>query len=356
MQQNVFEINVFYTLSIMIAAVVRYHQTPPILEIMFLAKLLAIQNLTNSTILFSIYFDSEFNKIPTRGTTICRLGNSIVLIARGYSISLRRDAFSIYYEVSKYCYESHGYIDISHLFGPTIRADNAKGLGLAVGAFSGLLLLLFIFYFFASVRSKLWAWWLRLRRLPPGLVQRVWHRTLYARTIIRKHFYKAVAFIIMWIYSWLIISYAIRLDQIKRLAGQERDNEWGYGQTTAVLLLLPAGKAALKSGYGKPTDLILPSVPSNALQKFGPRRKPKQQHLLKLRIAKRCTMCIWDHLDLYNKQILRFLPPRHIKKSRHKQCQTRNPQILRITMEKHLHQQAHKLALVPRDLTAIDRR
>lgn len=233
----------------MIAAVVRYHQTPPILEIMFLAKLLAIQNLTNSTILFSIYFDSEFNKIPTRGTTICRLGNSIVLIARGYSISLRRDAFSIYYEVSKYCYESHGYIDISHLFGPTIRADNAKGLGLAVGAFSGLLLLLFIFYFFASVRSKLWAWWLRLRRLPPGLVQRVWHRTLYARTIIRKHFYKAVAFIIMWIYSWLIISYAIRLDQIKRLAGQERDNEWGYGQTTAVLLLLPAGKAALKSGY-----------------------------------------------------------------------------------------------------------
>lgn len=242
-QSTVNEINAFYVLSICIAAVVRYTQMPPVFEIFFIGNLLYVQSFIVFTDLLSRYWDSRFNGIrigPSR--SVYDIANGITGLVTNYTISVRNDAFPVLFETCKSCSSLYHYIDMSPFFAPTENAASSArswgigfGIGLAIFVAGGLLA-----SFVKSVRKFLFPKW------------------------FRKHFFHITTLLYALAFIALFALLARRLALVRDLMqtpnqteaeDQEDGDDWGYGQTTAVLLWTPVLRTFVKTAWGECSHL-----------------------------------------------------------------------------------------------------
>lgn len=134
-QATVNEISALYPLTILISAVLRYTQTPPILEVVFINNLLYMQIFIIFTTLIFKSYDSQYNKIPTTNSDVVyNLGNLIAQLATSYTLSIRHSAFPILYEAGKSCSRLYDYVDVGAYFTPSQNAaTTAKTFGIGIG-------------------------------------------------------------------------------------------------------------------------------------------------------------------------------------------------------------------------------
>ena len=149
-QPTVNEISAFYSLSIYIAAIVRFTQTPPIVEIIFIGCLLTVQYSISLALLAAGFVDLRFNGVPMPMSHIgYSIGNALAGLVTSYPFRLRQDAFPVLFDLCKSCNRVYKYSDYSRYFDLTRDAGStaknwAIGTGivlasLAVGAVLGLL-------------------------------------------------------------------------------------------------------------------------------------------------------------------------------------------------------------------------
>lgn len=132
-QSTVNEVNAFYALSIFIAAIVRFKQTPPVFEIVFIYNLLNVQNTIILAVLAFRFYDSRFNGVPFRKShSLYDIGNGIIGLVTSYSFSLRNDSFPVLFDACKSCNRFYQYSDFSSFF----QIDHDAGSSAKVWAIS----------------------------------------------------------------------------------------------------------------------------------------------------------------------------------------------------------------------------
>ncbi|KAK3690183.1 hypothetical protein B0T22DRAFT_189652 [Podospora appendiculata] len=248
-QASVNEISGFYCLTIFVAVVVRYSQTPPVLEIIFMDRLLSIQGVVVTTVLSFQLFETQINHIVYSDYhSVYNIALFIAQLTISYTISIRHDAFPIFFEASRDCARLHNYPDTSSFFLPAVIAPSALS---RAGAFGLGVLIFFAVCFTVNMVMRLeisYPAWLRMY---------VWHAA-------------AGPFVVFYI--WTFVTMSIELESVREYtAGADGDQQdgWGYGQTTAVLLWIPLLRTALKAVWdewsGKPSgrapENIAPQAP-----------------------------------------------------------------------------------------------
>lgn len=233
-QSTVNEISVFYSLSIFIAAVVRFIQTPPIFEIIFIQNLIHVQTTIIVTMLLFRVYDFQFNNIPVaRSHTVYDLGNLLAQLVTSYTISLRHDSFPVFFELCQSCNRFYAYTDASSYFAPTEDAgSSAKYWGIGIGISIGSMV----------VGGLLGYLFQRIRRVFPKWLRKYWHHILVLQCVL--------------LYIALFVLLARRLDFVRNYTTNPEDgggggDDWGYGQTTAVLLWAPVLRTAFKAAWSQ---------------------------------------------------------------------------------------------------------
>lgn len=237
LQSSANEINSFFCITVMISGIVRYNETPPILEIIFIQDLINMQWYIMITLLLSRVYDVIFNKIPPKiSHALYQFVLMFAQIATSSSVAIPRNAYESYHEVSKACHILRAYKDVSYYFAIT-SSNTWKWFGIGFGAAIGGLMLLGLLI---PLLAKIGRW------LGP-----LWNIPIFKWT--KKNFHKIFAVLMAILYVYLLISFVIRLGSTRLLLRNRdsayQDDEWGYGQTTAVLIWLPLLRPAIKEGW-----------------------------------------------------------------------------------------------------------
>ncbi len=249
LQSPVNEINELFCISVMISGIVRYRQSPPILETMFIQDLLMMQALIITALPFSRYCDSSLNHIPCKASDLnYGVALAVAQISISFVLIANQSAFGVYHDVAKSCHNFRGYPDVNYLF-PKSNEDGWKGFGIG---FATVVAILFIVCFIYTI----------IRRIRDPILP-AW---------LRKHFHQ-IFFVLLGIayVSYVILS-VTGLARTRRLTRQAdnkyEDDEWGYGQTTAVLLWAPILRIAVKATWSK-LDAQFCHIRADSWQKHG---------------------------------------------------------------------------------------
>jgi hypothetical protein len=238
LQASVYGINVFFCISLLIAGVVRYRQVPSIMEIIFISTLVEVQVLVIMSILCAQLYDYFLNQ-----STLGAAWNSYysliscVQVAFGYSISVPARVFPVYFKLANECHTQKQFINMASYFALTSNKSSTLkwwSIGLLIG---------FAFAVLPKLLAKFFRWIKSiLLRIMPG-----W---------LKRHGESIFMILVLLLYVYDVLSASIRLNTIRNwiekiVGARFQDDQWGYGQTTAVLLWVPFFWDAIKEMTSK---------------------------------------------------------------------------------------------------------
>jgi hypothetical protein len=162
LQTVLYDINVFFSVSLLLAAVIRYRQLPSILEIIFLSALVNMQTVALVTPILVQLYDNDIHNTPIRPLwaffQICLI---FVQFGTSYSISLPQSAFPTYFEMAKTCHNVHHIQDVSYYFSSEATAKNtvkwyAIGFAIGIGYIFFLFLIVAFQLRFDTIIRRIW--------------------------------------------------------------------------------------------------------------------------------------------------------------------------------------------------------
>ena len=173
------------------------------------------------------------------------VATGIIQIATSYTLGLPDGMVSVYKKMAKECESQHKLVHFAGYIGSTSSSNSAikyLGIGVAIGV--GISILGCIL---ATPLAKF------SRRIATMIPQ--WLKTHSAGLIFT---------IILLFYTSLVILDTLMIEEFRstwrKISGDLfRDNEWGFGQTTAILLWAPFAWNTLKESISKYPVLILVS-------------------------------------------------------------------------------------------------
>lgn len=236
LQSTVYDISSFFCISVFIAALVRNRQLPCALEIFFMNKLLVHQYVVVGSMLCARVFDFLMNAISLDWAGgFYHLALSIALLVWGF-VAIPSGALRVYHDLATNCDGQRQFVDISRIF--TSRSKNFKAakwifIGLSIGV--GCIILSLVFKGGRKIYQKIYE---------------LWHRIILAW--LRKHLLFSILPVpCLLLLLFYLIRSTIELNQTRKVVRNKsrdgsKDDEWGYGQTTAVLLWLPIIWAPVK--------------------------------------------------------------------------------------------------------------
>jgi hypothetical protein len=222
-----YSINAFFCISVLVAAIIRYRQMPSIFEIWFIDTLVIMQLCVVITVAIFSMPMAIFKKEPFNLISSWIIG--IAQHSVTYSNSISPSAFLIYYTLAKDCHSLRNFADLSVYFSPEYTAkEHAKWIGIAFVIAFGVFMVTFALVAFLG----------RLFRL----YKRPWLRTCPRWLLV--YSLKVVATIFLTlnvsVFILMVITLVRQRQTIRETSGENyKDDEWGYGQTTAVLLWTP---------------------------------------------------------------------------------------------------------------------
>ena len=153
-------------------------------------------------------------------------------IGVGYSVDVPSYVFPVYFKLANECHTQRQFINMAAYFAPTTNKSSTVkwwGIGLAIGFVAGVI---------ARFLKPLYRW---LKRMLLKIMPE-WLKT---------HGVSIWLVLVLLLYVCDLIMASIKLNTIRnwiaKIGGDQfQDNQWGYGQTTAVLLWLPFFWDALK--------------------------------------------------------------------------------------------------------------
>ncbi|KAF2794579.1 hypothetical protein K505DRAFT_360959 [Melanomma pulvis-pyrius CBS 109.77] len=229
LKKRIYRVNALYSISLLVAAIVRSKQAPPILEISFITRLIGQQIYIFIAMTFSQLYDSNLN--GTKISILWILCHVCICIAQAIvslTVKMPRSAISVCYDIALACHTKRHTIDISSMFKDgDISKFKLKWLVIAMGIGLGIGLLIgFLTTCVNPIRNFLEKLG---RRFPLWMQKNGWSMFW-------------ISILLVWVACLILGSVALfisRNDMKQLSSGQFNDNEWGYGQTTAVLLWTP---------------------------------------------------------------------------------------------------------------------
>ncbi|KAJ4294414.1 hypothetical protein N0V90_008104 [Kalmusia sp. IMI 367209] len=229
----------FFAISLLVASIVRFKQLPPILEVYIALKLNALQ----TYILYCSAFIPIYERFFAGNRSIMRTAFWYFLIGIGkdfflWPITVPKSTILTYRGIARACHEHRDAPDLSAMFVyDSIQQFDLKHYSFMLQLLMSMLLEI-TFSFLEIIRPS----------------------TL--RDMARKHGWVLHGLVALSGFPLSLALYLKQLgkarDTVKRASGDEyKDDEWGYGQTTAVLLMLPfAWKVAVETlrllkGFGR---------------------------------------------------------------------------------------------------------
>jgi hypothetical protein len=235
LQKSVYEINAFFSISLLVASIVRWKQIPSVMETVLISYVVWTQLLIMTTMTFAQLCDNVMNKTNlTWEWQLYYIAIGISQLVTSCVIEVPNRG--IYKDLATQCHAQHDFINLSTYLPASEKGKTSLkwyiiGLfvGLAIGVLTGV---------FAKV----------LLRITPA-----W---------IRKH--GEVTFMIAVLLLNLVSitgNSAVTADirgTLKQLSGDQLpDNGWSYGQMTAILLWAPFFWNIFKETLSKRSILIL---------------------------------------------------------------------------------------------------
>jgi len=214
-----------------------------VLEITFLSGLLDFQFWCIIGTLITHGADERLNKV--KGSYLLQLAYyALFIIQLAISNSIKVPHQDVYKTLAKECHEQRQFINaVSTVSGLDAAASAKWGfIGAALG-FLIMLLIVFAVVYIKNIPSFLTRPFEILWNSVPAWLKRYWD--LCSNTWM------------MAMYAFLIPSNFSRLQNVRKLALQMMpagEEEWGYGQTTAILLWLPLVLSAIKETTSKVTS------------------------------------------------------------------------------------------------------
>ena len=240
------EINAFFCISVLVAGLVRFMQTPPIFEIDFLNVLIQTQTaIMFETVVSAIWLWHRRRKDKLSLILIYFVMVIVAQMAVTYANAIPSSAFPIYSHLAIECHDEYGYIDFSSQFNPEVASKGGYkwiGIGAAIGVGS----IIFLFLLFALLGTFV-AW-----------CRRLWSQIclVWFRSWLKSHWRQLGVFLLaLWFIS-ILPFFATKLQRrraiVENSIGESfQANEWGYGQTTALLLWAPLLRRAFNESWGK---------------------------------------------------------------------------------------------------------
>jgi len=236
LQHSVYRINAFFSICLVVGAIVIHHQAPSILEVVFINQLSTGQMMQIVTMVWAQWGDNAINR--SEGSKLGWAWNlyyfalGAAQLGTSYAVSLPDRTQTVYSDLAKQCQDQYNLIHVSGYIKSSSTGNSALkwlGLGTAVGA--GISVLGCVL---AVPLAKFYAWITNV--LPKWL---------------KAHGIAMLFTVILGFYTSIVILNAIIMDDFrntwKKLAGDLfQDNEWGFGQTTAILLWAPFAWGVIK--------------------------------------------------------------------------------------------------------------
>lgn len=199
-----------------------------VLELAFLSGLLDFQFWCIVGTLLTHDADKRLNQ--TQGSYLLQLPYYVLFIAQlAISRSVKIPHRDVYKALAKECHEQRHFINAVSTVSGIDAAEGAKWgfIGMGIG-FAIMLIIVFVCVFFKNIPRFLKRPFQMLCDLIPSWLKRNWD--LYSNTWT------------MAMYAFVITSNFSRLQNVRKLALQmmpAEEEDWGYGQTTAILLWVP---------------------------------------------------------------------------------------------------------------------
>ncbi|KAE9373303.1 hypothetical protein N431DRAFT_406712 [Stipitochalara longipes BDJ] len=217
LQKSVYEINAFFSISLLVASIVRWRQVPSVMETVLLSYVVWTQLLILTTMLFGQLCDSVMNKTNlTWQWLVYYMAIGIAQLLTSCVIEVPNRG--VYKDLATQCHSQYGFINLS-----TYLPASEKGtttlkwyiigalIGLVIGILTGV---------FAKIIAKICPAWL----MKHGEIT-------FDISVLLLNLISVV--------GNAVITEDVRGKLIKLSGDQLPDAGWSYGQTTAILLWLP---------------------------------------------------------------------------------------------------------------------
>lgn len=226
LRNSVYTTHLFFSTSLLVAAIVRFQQVPSIVEVLFMSYMISLQYNISYILLVS---DTEGKRLlgnPLRTPWLLSLVfNSIAYSIASWTLDQSKTVRPVGYEAALACHHLRGAIDISPIFQDVDLLSLFKWMAVAVGC---IVFMVLIVSKFMSDVPKMMGRFMR-RNIPLAVQQN-------ATQVIR------IGLLLNWVLSLIFetINVLNARSKMKKLSGEQfKDNDWGYGQTTAVMLWAP---------------------------------------------------------------------------------------------------------------------
>jgi hypothetical protein len=219
------------------------------MEVTYISQVSTMQLMLLVSMVWGLYGDYEMNRSRDSklnfawGFYYAAIG--VAQVATSYTIGLPDGTVSVYKKLAQECQNQHKLAHFAGYIGSTSSSDSAikyLGIGAAIGA--GISVLGCIL---AIPLAKLYK--IRVAVIPQWL---------------KRHGVGILLTVILLFYTSLVILDALMIEDFRtiwrKISGDLfHDNEWGFGQTTAVLLWAPFAWAMIKGVISKCSALICSS-------------------------------------------------------------------------------------------------
>ena len=241
LQHSVYEINAFFSISLVVAAIVRHHQNPSILEISFFSSLFLMESLVAISMIWAQFGDSLL-KLDSTGKlgwpwNLFYVAICVAILVTSAAIGLPDGTMSVYNQLAKECHNQHQFPDLSNYLSPSAGGKSALkwlGVGMAV-SIGGSILFGVLGIALARYLGKIIPQW------------------------VKKHGLNIFVTLLLLYYVSVIIVDAVKLNNVRRIlekmSGGVVQNDWGYGETTAILLWAPFVWATIKETVSECSEL-----------------------------------------------------------------------------------------------------
>jgi len=224
LQKSVYEINAFFSLSLLVASIVRWRQVPSVMETVLLSYVVWTQLLILTAMLFAQLCDSVMNKINlTWHWQVYYVAIAIAQLVTSCVIEVPNRG--IYKDLAVQCHSQYDFMKLSNYL-PTSEKGTTTLKWYIIGSVMGLTLGILSIAFAKFIAKFCPAW-------------------------LRKHGEITFDITVLSLNLFSVVLNAIVVEDVRdkliKLSGyQLPDDGWSYGQTTAILLWVPFFWGAIK--------------------------------------------------------------------------------------------------------------
>ncbi|KAN0098706.1 hypothetical protein V8E51_014369 [Hyaloscypha variabilis] len=224
LQKSVYEINAFFSVSLLVASIVRWRQIPSVMETVLISYVVWTQLLILTTMLFGQLCDNVLNKTNlTWHWQAYYLAISFAQLVTSCVIEI--PSRGIYKDLATQCHSQYDFMNLSSYLPTSEKGTTTLKwyiIGSAIGLVIGILTIAF-----AKIIARICPAWLL------------------------KHGEITFDISVLSLNLFSVIINAIVVEEVRgkliKLSGDRLpDDGWSYGQTTAILLWLPFFWGAIK--------------------------------------------------------------------------------------------------------------